>query len=94
MIPFLCFSVPLHLWDTLFSFSFFAHAAAISPATAMQWRKMPQQRQSRLLSPHLCHNGGASCVCRRFLWRKIRTIAAVPVFAAVHYGDNFANLRH
>jgi hypothetical protein len=42
------------------------------------------------LSPNVRHNGGCSRVCRRFMWRKSRNLAAVPVLAAVHFGDNFA----
>src|SRR5690349_11594383 len=55
----------------------------------------PQQRHRPVLSPPMCHNGGGSRVCRRFLWRKLHTTVALPVLAAVHFGDNlaqFANL--
>jgi hypothetical protein len=40
--------------------------------------------------PRLCRIGGASRVCRRFLWRKIRTTVAVPVLATVRFGGNLA----
>jgi hypothetical protein len=39
----------------------------------------------------LCHNGGASQACRRFLWRKSRNSVALLLSAAVTSGDNLAN---
>lgn len=43
-----------------------------------------------VLSPHMCHYGGCSRACRRFLWRNSRKSVAAPVFAAAHFGDNNA----
>jgi hypothetical protein len=55
--------------------------------------RMSQQRQPSLLSPHLRQYGGCSRVCRRNLWRKIRTTVAIPVLAAVHFGDKVGEIR-
>jgi len=66
------------------------YLATTSPILAMQLPNTPQQRHSHLLSPRLRHNGGSSRVCRRFLWRKSRNTVALPVFAALHFGDNSA----
>jgi hypothetical protein len=48
-----------------------------------------------LLSPHLRHNGGCSRNSRRFLRifaHKSCNLAAVPVFPAIHFGDNSATI--
>jgi hypothetical protein len=81
-------SVALHLCASALRFSLSAgdklpHSRRAMPIT-------PQRRHPRLLSPRLCHYGGCSHVCRRFLWRKIRSSVAVPALPAVHFGDNFA----
>ena len=47
-----------------------------------------------LLSPPLCHDGGCSRVSRRFLWRKIRKLVAVPVLAAIRFGDNVEKIEN
>jgi hypothetical protein len=77
-------------------------AAATPPATdgnnlpycSHKLTPTPQQRHRPVLSPPVRHNGGCSRVCRRFLWRKLHTTVALPVLAAVHFGDNLANFAN
>ncbi len=70
-------------------FSLFAHSAASSPASAVQWRKCTKRQFTRLLLPRLCQFSGASRACCRMLWRKWRNMVARPVLVAVHDGSNF-----
>jgi hypothetical protein len=84
------FFVPLRLCVKLFVF-YFALFGGNLPRLCHAMAKMPQQRQPPSLSPRVRHYGGCPRVCRRILWRKWQSIAAVPVFAAVHFGDNSAN---
>jgi hypothetical protein len=48
----------------------------------------------RLLSPLLCQFSATPPHTRHILWRKIRKPAAVPVFAAVHFGDKVAKIEN
>jgi hypothetical protein len=49
-----------------------------------------KRRMHRVLPPPLCQFSATLSDTRRILWRNSRKSVAVPVFAAVHFGDNFA----
>jgi hypothetical protein len=60
------------------------------PACRRTVAKIAPQQFAPVLWPRLCQYGGASRICRRFLWRKSRHSVAAVVPAAAHFGDNFA----
>jgi hypothetical protein len=71
---------------SLFGGSFLTSRRAIATIAPQQF--------APVLLPLFCQFGGASRVCRRFIGRKSRNTVAVPVFAAAHFGGNFALLAH
>lgn len=81
----LCISAPLR-----YAFLFILLPGGSLPHSRPTMTTKPQQRHPPLLLPHLRHNGGASPVSRRFLWRKILNSAARLLFPAVQRGDKFA----
>jgi hypothetical protein len=100
-------ALPLALWLGDFVLRFLSSplcAFALSHCIAFSGGSLPHSRRAvakmakrqlpRLLSPRLRQYGGASRVCRRPLWRKIRQLVARRGFPAVHFGDNSANRAH
>jgi hypothetical protein len=70
-----------------FVVSFRQHFPVFPPHNALFAAAAP----TSLIVADLCHNGGCSRAFRRFLLLKILNSAAVPVFAAAHFGDNLAD---
>jgi hypothetical protein len=70
------------------------HFGGKLPTSRRASAKIAPRQFAPVLSPPLCQCGGASRVCRRFLWRKSCNTVAAPVLAAVHFGDNFACFAH
>jgi hypothetical protein len=89
---FIAFPLCLRVFEPLCYALVFCHFGGCSRTFRRAMPTAPPQRHLPLLSPNVRHNGGCSRICRRFMWRKIRTLAAVPVLPAVHFGDNLGRI--
>jgi len=78
------------LWDTLFSY-FSLRPLRLGGSTVFYVTAPQRQRHTPVLSPRVCHYGGASRVTRRPLWRTSRKSVARPVSPAAQFGGNSAN---
>ena len=81
----------LSLLSTFYFALFTAFRGSTLPYSRRAMPIAPQQRHPPSLSPRLRQYGGASLTSRRFLWRKIRSAAALPVLPAVNCGGSSAS---